>query len=181
MNDAMLSSLRSYWDRLRAGRPAPYRAEIDPREFESALENMFILERLGPENSRVRLAGMKLCEMMGMEVRGMEAGFLIAEPDRPRFERLINVAMGEPAVVELRLEARGRGGSYRGTMLLMPLRGDFGDINRVLGCLGGESDYYTPPLSFAIRDVTVTAVETQAEAEGSLRVLAGFAEERGGV
>lgn len=180
MNDAMLSSLHSYWDRLRAGRVAPYRAEIDPREFESALENMFILERLSPENLRVRLAGMKICEMMDMEVRGMEAAFLIGEADRARFERLLNVAMGEPAVVELQLEARTRSGAFRATMLLMPLRGDFGEINRVLGCLGAESDYFTPPLSFSIRDTTVSPIETsvQPRAETARRALPGFAEDQ---
>ena len=74
----MLSSLKTYWERLRAGRIAPYRAEIDPRQFESALENMFIVEKLAPDNMRIRLAGMKICEMMGMEVRGMQP----ALPDR---------------------------------------------------------------------------------------------------
>ncbi|WP_181164606.1 PAS domain-containing protein [Amaricoccus solimangrovi] len=176
----MLTSLHSYWDRLRAGRAAPYRAEIDPREFEAALENMFILERLSPGNLRVRLAGMKLCEMMGMEVRGMEAGFLIGESDRERFERLLDVAMSEPAVIELRLEARMRSGGFRASMLLMPLRGDLGEINRVLGCLGGEGEHYAPPLSFTIQDVSVSPVETrdQPAAEAPRRALPGFAEEQ---
>ena len=181
MNDVMLTSLRTYWDRLRAGRVAPYRAEIDPRQFEPALENMFILERVSADNLRVRLAGMKLCEMMGMEVRGMEAGFLMGDADRLRFDRLLGVVMGEPAVVELRLEARGRSGTYRGTMLLMPLRSDFGDINRVIGCLSGDGEYFTPPLSFAILDVAVTPIETTSQAEGQRRALPGFAEEPRGV
>ena len=55
---------------------------------------------------RVRLAGMQICEMMGMEVRGMEPMALFEEADRVRFERLINVVMNEPAVVELRLRHR---------------------------------------------------------------------------
>jgi len=71
MSDPILESLKSYWENLRAGRVAPYRSEIDPREFKHALENMFILEIVGDKNIRVRLAGMKMCEMMGMEVRGM--------------------------------------------------------------------------------------------------------------
>ena len=83
---------------------------------------------------RIRLAGMKICEMMGMEVRGMQPGFLIDEADRLRFDRLLNVVMNEPAVVELKLAARNRAGTYRATMLMMPLRSDFGDINRVIGC-----------------------------------------------
>ena len=95
----MLSSLKTYWDRLRAGRIAPYRAEIDPRQFESALENMFIIEKLAPDNMRIRLAGMKICEMMGMEVRGMQPGFLIDEADR--------AALRPPAE---RGDGRARGG-----------------------------------------------------------------------
>ena len=169
MNDLMLSSLKTYWDRLRAGRVAPYRAEIDPRQFESALENMFIIEKLAPDNMRIRLAGMKICEMMGMEVRGMQPGFLIDEADRIRFDRLFNVVMTEPAVVELKLAAPNRAGTYRATMLMMPLRSDFGDINRVIGCTSGDGDLFAPPLAFSIEDVAVTPVEPNQGADPSRR------------
>ncbi len=175
----MLSTLKSYWERLRAGRIAPYRAEIDPRQFESALENMFIVERLAPDNMRIRLAGMKICEMMGMEVRGMQPGFLIDEPDRLRFERLLNVVMAEPSVVELKLSAEGRSGRYRATMLLMPLRSDFGEINRVLGCTSGQGEMFAAPLAFRIEDVAVTPIEPSAGAEAR-QALPGFAEEAAG-
>src|SRR6478735_61956 len=175
MNALMLTSLKSYWERLRAGRVAPYRAEIDPRQFESALENMFIIEKLAPDNMRIRLAGMKICEMMGMEVRGMQPGFLIEESDRVRFDRLLNVVMNEPAVVELRLTAPNRNGTYRATMLMMPLRSDFGDINRVIGCTSGEGDLFAPPLSFAIEDVAVTPVEPSQGIEPK-QLMPGFAE-----
>lgn len=178
MNDLMLSSLRTYWDRLRAGRVAPYRAEIDPRQFESALENMFIVEKLAPDNMRIRLAGTRLCEMMGMEVRGMQPSFLIDEADRTRFDRLLNVVMTEPAVVELSLAAPNRAGTYRATMLMMPLRSDFGDINRVIGCTSGEGDLFAPPLSFQIGDVSVSPVEPgpAAPVAETRALMPGFAE-----
>lgn len=175
MNDLVLSSLRTYWERLRAGRIAPYRAEIDPRQFEGALENMFIVERVSPDNMRIRLAGMKICEMMGMEVRGMQPAFLIDDPDRQRFDRLLNVVMTEPAVVELKLAARNRAGLYRASMLLMPLRSDFGDVNRVIGCTSGEGDLFAPPLAFAIEDVAVTPVEPGPGVE-QRQPVPGFAE-----
>jgi len=179
MNDLMLSSLKSYWERLRAGRIAPYRAEIDPRQFEAALENMFIIERVGPDNMRIRLAGMKICEMMGMEVRGMQPGFLVEETDRIRFERLLNVVMNEPSVVELQLEAPHRFGVYPATMLLMPLRSDFGEINRVLGCTSGDGEVAAAPLAFSIRDVAVTPIEP-SQGSDPKSVLPGFAEEQDG-
>jgi len=177
MNDLMLSSLKSYWDRLRAGRVAPYRAEIDPRQFESALENTFIVEKLAPETMRVRLAGTKICEMMGMEVRGMEPASLIEPEDRVRFERLLNVVMNEPAVVELKLAAPNRAGVYRATMLLMPLRSDFGDINRVIGCTSGDGDLFAAPLAFSIEDVAVTPVEP-SQSMDTRTAMPGFADAR---
>jgi hypothetical protein len=176
MNDVMLSSLKSYWDRLRAGRIAPYRAEIDPRQFESALENMFIVEKITVENMRIRLAGMRICEMMGMDVRGMQPGAVIDENDRVRFDRLVNVVTNEPAVVELRLAARNRAGLYRATMLLMPLRSDFGEVNRVIGCISGEGEIFAAPLAFGIEDVAVTPIEPSSGAEKTKQAMPGFAE-----
>ena len=49
----------------------PRRAEIDPRGIENALEYAFILERIAPGMARIRLAGIHLSDLMGMEVRGM--------------------------------------------------------------------------------------------------------------
>ncbi len=173
----MLTSLKTYWERLRAGRIAPYRAEIDPRQFESALENMFIVEKLSADNMRIRLAGMKICEMMGMEVRGMQPSMLMDGGDRLRFDRLLNVVMGEPSVVELKISAENRAGRYDATMLLMPLRSDFGEINRVLGCTSGEGEVFAPPLAFTIQDVSVTPIEAKQGGEVR-RALPGFAEEQ---
>ena len=60
-------------------------------------------------------------------------------------------------------------------MLLMPLRSDFGDINRVIGCTCGEGDLFAPPLAFAIEDVAVTPVEPSQGAEPK-QAMPGFAE-----
>jgi hypothetical protein len=177
MNDVMISSLKSYWEKLRAGRIAPYRAEIDPREFETALENMFIVERIAPGNLRIRLAGMKVCEMMDMEVRGMQPGAFVAEEDRARFERLLGVVMSEPAVVEIRMETAARPMAQRATMLLMPLRSDFGEINRVLGCLSVEGPFFQAPLSFTLKDISINPVQAASESAEAKRALPGFAEE----
>lgn len=177
MNELVLSSLRTYWERLRAGRVAPYRAEIDPRQFEGALENMFIIERLSAENMRIRLAGMKICEMMGMEVRGMQPGFLVGDGDRLRFERLLGVVMSEPAVVELTLISEGRTGRWRGSMLLMPLRSDFGEINRVIGCCAcGPGEISGAPLVFRIDEASISPIELSSAPEPA-QAMPGFAEE----
>ena len=176
MNDLMLSSLKTYWERLRAGRIAPYRAEIDPRQFESALENMFIVEKLAPDNMRIRLAGMKICEMMGMEVRGMQPGFLIDEPDRDRFDRLLNVVMAEPAVVELqarRPQPRRRLPRHHAADAAAQRLRRHQPGDRLH--LAARATLFAPPLAFAIEDVSVTPVEPGAGAEPK-QAVPGFAE-----
>ena len=59
----------------------------------------------------------------------------------------------------------------------MPLRSDFGDINRVIGCTSGEGELFAPPLAFAIEDVAVTPVEPGPGAEPK-QAVPGFAEAR---
>jgi hypothetical protein len=61
----------------------------------------------------------------------------------------------------------------------MPLRSDFGDINRVLGCTSGEGDLFVPPVQFMISDVAVSPIEANQNITTDLpQPLPGFAEEQ---
>ena len=177
MNRDSLTHLRAYWDKLRRGRLAPYRAELDPREFEDALEAMFILEHLGPEQIRVRLAGMALCEMMGMEVRGMPPEAFIAAEHRTAFSRHLNAALNGPCVVELDLVATDNlGGPVEAHMLLLPLRSDFGEVTRILGCVSAPVDDIRVPVNFAIHDARHEQIRPSKGADEPIRELEGFGE-----
>ncbi len=44
MQDPVILYLLNYWERLRAGRIAPMRSELDPREIRDALDHTFILD-----------------------------------------------------------------------------------------------------------------------------------------
>ena len=175
MNAKTLSELRNYWEKLRAGRLAPYRSELDPRKFENALEHMFILEQLGPSQVRVRLAGMKICEMMGMEVRGMPPEALMDAPYREDFTRHLNSVLHAPAVVELDLQAcDNRGKVCDGHMLLLPLRSDFGEVTRVLGCAMVDQAIAFPPVNFAITGHRIDVVK-ETLGDGEEAAMPGFA------
>lgn len=151
MSDPILNSLKQYWESLRAGRLAPYRSEIDPRQFEHALENMFILEVVGEETIRVRLAGMKLCEMMGMEVRGMSPRAFMMPEDRSRFDNTILDVVRKPSVVDFVMETVDyKGKSGTAYVLLMPLRSDFGEITRILGCISDNGEAFEAPVRMRI-------------------------------
>lgn len=176
MKTDVLQNLRRYWDTLRDGRLAPYRAELDPRKFEDALENMFILEQLNPTQLRVRLAGMTLCEMMGMEVRGMPPEAFMAADDREMFTTHLNTVLSKPSILELDLTATGSdGNTTTGKMLLLPLRSDFGEVTRVLGCVLTEEEVTAAPVHFTINNFVSTEINITGSTETST-ALPGFAE-----
>ncbi|MEM8740215.1 MAG: PAS domain-containing protein [Pseudomonadota bacterium] len=178
VTDAVLKDLLAYWEQLRAGREVPYRSEIDPRRFESALEHMFILEHLGEGNIRIRLAGMYLCEMMGMELRGMSLRALMRLEDRAPLDSALAQVLSGPAVAHLDLDAHTPSGRRRpASMLLLPLRSDFGDISRVLGCLriDGSSVQDGSPLRFSIGAAQIRPISVD-NAAPQRAAMPGFAE-----
>src|ERR1044072_2693812 len=62
--------LVGYWSRLRRGRSAPFRCDIDPRAIKRFLPYVFILDCENPARPVYRLAGTSLCERFGYELKG---------------------------------------------------------------------------------------------------------------
>ncbi len=179
MKTDILFNLRTYWESLRKGRVAPYRAELDPRKFEDALEHMFILEQLNPSQLRVRLAGMALCEMMGMEVRGMPPEAFMEAAHRAQFTQHINAVLSDPSVVELDLKGTGTDGKEtEAQMLLLPLRSDFGEVTRVLGCIVTKDRAMKAPVNFSISGVRSRAIRADGTTEAVGDVMPGFSEDQ---
>jgi hypothetical protein len=59
-----------YWGRIKAGKPVPEQADIDPRGLKRLLSFVFVLET-GVQNAVLyRLAGSTLCQYFGHELRG---------------------------------------------------------------------------------------------------------------
>ena len=77
------------------------RADIDPRGIEPLISSAFIAERIAPGVVRLRVAGMHLNDLMGMEVRGMPLTTFIAPSDRDAFAlRLVDLFDG-PAILRM--------------------------------------------------------------------------------
>lgn len=135
MKHETVTQLYRYWDQLRKNRPAPYRSELDPRAISSLLESTFVLEHRGPLDIRFRLAGTKLCDQFGMELRGMSALAFWHGDGRDRVRKMIGRVVEEPVVshVAATIETR-EGYLYDAEFLYMPLLSDFGEVNRILGC-----------------------------------------------
>ncbi|NDR54863.1 PAS domain-containing protein [Pseudoruegeria sp. M32A2M] len=168
MRFPVLQDVENYWDSLRGDRQVPKRAELDPRRIQSALSTSFILERLAPGIARFRLAGSHLNELMGMEVRGMPLTCFFLPESRKRVSNSLEQVFDAPAKAWLTLAGdRGIGKPpLDACLLLLPLRGDTGDINRALGCLSTMGPLGRAPRRFDIRSTAVTPILS----DGSLQV-----------
>jgi hypothetical protein len=82
-----LHTLYSYWNELRAGRIAPQRLEIEPSRIASILSETFMLEHTDAGTYQFRLAGTRLCEIFGTELRGKNFLDGWSEQDRNALER----------------------------------------------------------------------------------------------
>lgn len=69
-----LETLYTYWNGVRAGRLAPRRLEIEPASLAPILADTFMLERVHDDSFQYRLAGTRVCDTFGGELRGQ--GFL---------------------------------------------------------------------------------------------------------
>ncbi|OOY28131.1 hypothetical protein BMI90_09630 [Thioclava sp. L04-15] len=146
------NELRAYWEALRAGRPMPSRAEIDPRGIDRALAFAFILERVAPGIARFRLAGMHLNDLMGMEVRGMPLTSFFTPEARKGVAELTEAVFASPAIAEAQLSADRALGRplLSARLLILPLTSDFGDVSRALGCLVAEGEIGRSPRRFEL-------------------------------
>jgi hypothetical protein len=181
-NDMIHSELRAlygYWNRLRAGRKTPLRSDIDPRDMACDARNLFILENLGRGNIRFRLAGTAIVDAFGMELRGMNARAIMATGSRESFTALINETLEDPGVGYARLRnAADESGIWE--INLLPLRSDFGAVDRVIGCLhplvGTPGKNAGAPLRFRIEHMSVDPIEAAIPEVGTPAPFAGLAE-----
>lgn len=133
---AAVAAVQAHWEALRAGRPAPGRAEIDPRPLADCLPDLFVAELVAPGLARLRLAGQHLGDLLGMEPRGMPLSVFIEPEDRDELSgALRQVATGVRVALPLRAKAGFAKPALDGMLALLPLTDQHGQITRVLGVL----------------------------------------------
>lgn len=176
--------LFEYWSNLRADRAAPYKAEVTAQGIGRSLaSNTFILENLGDGNLRFRLAGSRLYDIFGLEVRGMSALSIMSDASRARFRALVDDAMQSVRVGVCRAAAVTPDGErIMLEMIFAPLRSDFGQMNRVLGAIH-VLDMEDDDLIRAPRRCDITASSSLAFGAGAPEhegALPGFADKPAG-
>lgn len=124
MNQNGSITLFHYWNRLRDGRPAPKRSEVEPADIKSLLADTFILERDTRGQAVFRLAGTRLCASYGRELKGFSFPSLWREKDQRLVSRLIHGVFEQKSVVLISYEGFSRNGrSNKFELLALPLDG----------------------------------------------------------
>jgi hypothetical protein len=128
--------LYAYWDRVRNGRVAPRRFEIEPAKIAALLPQTFIAENAGMLSYRFRLAGTKICEQFGRELRGADLLGLWDAKDRDAVASLLRNIFADAAVGYGRFRAyaaNDREVSFE--LVLLPLIHAGDAVNRILGAV----------------------------------------------
>ncbi|MGX5842830.1 PAS domain-containing protein [Mesorhizobium sp. ArgA1] len=124
MNQNGSITLFHYWNRLRDGRPAPKRSEVEPADIKTLLADTFILERDTRGEAVFRLAGTRLCAGYGRELKGFSFPSLWRDKDQRLMSRLIHGVFEQKSVVLITYEGLSRNGrSNRFELLALPLDG----------------------------------------------------------
>ncbi|MEM6407539.1 MAG: PAS domain-containing protein [Pseudomonadota bacterium] len=155
------SHIRAHWEDMRAGRKMPLRSEIDPREMSPYLSYSFILHQAKTGDVRFRVAGMAVNELMGMELRAMPLRSLIVPEERATFSSTLQKVFEEPEIQEYRLVSDRYGKPrLQGHLLILPLKGDFPNSDRAMGCFTTEGPIGVAPRRFSVQNVLRTSLNT---------------------
>ncbi|WP_045836173.1 PAS domain-containing protein [Hyphomicrobium sp. 99] len=134
MKEAVSQSLFNYWNDLRGDRPAPKRFEIEPSAIAHHLPDTFILERADYATLPFRLAGTRISEAFGMELRGKNLLGLFNERDSEILQRQMSLITSQAAVGVFEISAHdGKGHATAFEVTILPLVHTRDVVERYLG------------------------------------------------
>jgi hypothetical protein len=136
MQQRSSQSLVQYWDQIRAGRVAPQRCDIEPARIAGLLPVTFILDCTAHAGFSFRLAGTRICEQLGRELRGVDMRDMFDAKDRKNLENLLQAIVAEGGVGIIEFEATcAEGREVQFEVVVMPVIHASSSVNRLLGCL----------------------------------------------
>jgi hypothetical protein len=135
LENKAISELFLYWNRLRAGKPAPKRKEIEPMDIRSYLADTFILENGLREDATFRLAGTRVCAIFGRELKNFTFYSLFCATDLSMMKRLIQSCFKEKSVSMVSFEGTSKAEQTLGfDCIFLPLDGE-GESDRIFGAI----------------------------------------------
>ncbi|MGV3553212.1 PAS domain-containing protein [Rhizobium sp.] len=165
----------NYFNALRAERSAPLRSEIDPAALKNVLPDIFILEKKRDGIVRFRLAGTRICLILGRELREHAFTEIWDEPVSHRMRLAADTVLANRSALEVAVTAfDDEGETMPLEMLMLPLFSNEDHCDRIFGSLV-TLDNIIPAEGVIRRLAPADIVFKQVETEGRVRPLAGAA------
>ena len=133
--------LYEYWNELRGENIAPKRKDLDPVALKNILPNLFLLDRISPDNYNFRLAGTKTCNIFGVELTGHNFLELWNANDRDSFVSLLNTLTEQGAGIVCGLKGESEDVKVTFEFLALPLVDTQAELcTSAIGSFGFKSD-----------------------------------------
>lgn len=85
----------SYWDEKRAGSAAPERSDLEPGQVRHLLGDIFVLSCDSVADYPFRVAGTRLCALLGRDLKGQSFTRLFRDHDRGDIQDILGVVAEE--------------------------------------------------------------------------------------
>lgn len=125
-----------YWNALRGTADAPMKSQIQPSTLGHMLTSLFILEIGGDGIVTFRLAGSRICDLFGHDLRDESFSELFGDGHAGDIESTLIGAMRHamPALINATgYSTAGHQASFE--IIVMPLRSEDGGCERLLGAI----------------------------------------------
>ena len=132
--------LYKYWNEVRGGRMAPRRFEIEPARFAAILPETFVVECEEGQGHRFRLAGTRVTEKLGLDLRGRAFSDLFDAAEHADLKPFLASITRQGAVGVITAEmptASGRKALFEA--IVLPLIHTEDRITRLLGAISTRS------------------------------------------
>lgn len=142
MKQKSTQALYAYWNAVRRDRLAPRRFEIEPARIPDLLPETFILEKAAAEQYRFRLAGTRICDVFGTELRGSDILDGWSVEDHDRIVAALRDVTDRGAVAVIAFEATfERDHTNELEVIILPLLHTGETIDRLLGAISPLSTH----------------------------------------
>lgn len=158
-----LDILDAYWTGLAVQGDLPLWSDVDPGQFQDALDHAFLAKRFGRSHARIRVAGGAVEDLSGQRCSGLPLSLLIRNADRAAFNDALTTCCDTRRAVEVALTSRtdAANQTVAARLMLYPLKDIGGRVTQFLGGLALTGEAIEQPGQFGVATITFRPAQTR--------------------